>query len=182
MIPIHYLSGRLGNQMFRDAYIYAQYRDGMIPDIYLQSEKYFEKYKDEIKARYGSGITRISYVAIHVRRGDYVGNDFYVDLFEDGYYERAASEFPGQEFLIFSDDPDWCHQQDIFKHYAISRNNSEIDDFNLMASCEGHIIANSSYSWWAAYVSPNKGKVVAPSKWFTDGEKRIDLPSNWILK
>ena len=49
MINIHALSGRMGNEMFRHAYIYAQFRDGVIPDIYLQDSKYFEKYAGEIK-------------------------------------------------------------------------------------------------------------------------------------
>ncbi len=182
MIPIQNITGRLGNQMFQYAYIYSQYRDGLIPDVYLQDEKYFEKYKDEIRALYRNGVHgTLPYVAIHVRRGDYVGNDFYVDLFEDGYYERAMAEFPDAQFMVFSDDPEWCEKQAIFKNCAVALGNSEIDHLNLMISCEGHIIANSSYSWWGAWLATPGHKTIAPKKWFTDGAKRINLPNSWIL-
>lgn len=189
MIDIHKLSGRLGNEMFRDAYIYAQYRDGMIPDIYLQSEKYFEKYKDEIKARYSNSISRVDGVAVHVRRGDYVGNPFYIDLVADGYYERAMALFTKKEgpFYIVSDDIEWCKKQEVFRDCSFPYTDSkdtpfhEAYDLNNIASCTGQIIANSSFSWWGAYLSPHGGKVVAPKQWFTDGAKRIDLPSEWIV-
>lgn len=182
MIPITSLTGRMGNQMFQYAYIYSQYRDGLIPDIYLQSEEYFKKYKDEIRARYSTDIGQpIPYVAIHVRRGDYVGNDFYVDLFEDGYYKRAMAKFGNQsQFIVFSDDIWWCKEQPIFKKCAFSIGNNEIEDLNLMASCEGHIIANSSYSWWGAYIAPHTKRVVAPKKWHPDGVERTKLPDSWI--
>lgn len=180
MISTRNLIGGLGNLLFKEAYIYAQYRDGNIPDLYLQDEKYFEKYKKEIKERYGTGIMSVPYVAIHVRRGDYVNNDFYVDLFATGYYERAMKEFPEAKFVVFSDDIEWCKAQPIFDTCGFSVESSEVDDLNLMASCNGHIIANSSFSWWGAWLSPNKGKVVAPKEWFTDNVERIALPAHWI--
>jgi hypothetical protein len=180
MVNITALTGRLGNQMFQYAYLYSQYRDGLIPDIYIQDEKYFEKYKDEIKSQFKSGISNIPYVAIHVRRGDYVGNDFYVDLFADGYYERAMKEFPDSAFIIFSDDIPWCKEQNIFEKCAFSDGFDEVEDLNIMASCCGHIIANSSFSWWGAFLSPNGGKVIAPSRWYTDGVERTKIPNSWI--
>lgn len=181
MMDITKLSGRLGNQMFQYAYLYSQARDKLIPDVYIQDEKYFEKYKDEIKGLYGSDIGSLPYIAVHVRRGDYVDNTFYVDLFEDGYYERAMELFPDERFLIFSDDIEWCKKQELFSFCALfSEGKSEVDDLNAMASCKGHIIANSSFSWWGAYLSPHGGKVVAPKKWFTDGVERVGLLDSWI--
>lgn len=181
MLSVRNQIGGLGNLLFKEAYIYSQFRDGKIPDIYVQSEEFFEKYKHEIKDRFGVGIGNMNYVAVHVRRGDYVNNPFYVDLFEDGYYERAMQEWriPKDEFMIFSDDISWCQKQEIFKDCMVSAGMPEVEDLNLMASCTGHIIANSSFSWWAAYLSPHGGKVVAPKKWYSDGIIRTKLPAHW---
>lgn len=179
MIPIWKLSGRLGNQMFQFAYLKAEELDGNIPDVYVQDEVFFEKHKETIKAMYGQDIVPIDQVAIHVRRTDYVDNPFYFDLFKDGYYERAMAEFPGEEFVVFSDDIEWCKQQPIFKGCEFSEGNSEIEDMNYMAGCKGIIIANSSFSWWAAYLGDDNKKVVAPLEWYTlkaDGDNNVKTP------
>jgi hypothetical protein len=183
------ISGRLGNQMFQFAYIYAQMRKGLIPDVYVQDEKYFKEFAGEIKRLYGDNIGFTDYVSIHVRRKDYVNNSFYVDLFANGYYERAMALFPNNTFIVFSDDIEWCKEQEIFKGCAFSDGNDEIEDLNMMASCKSNIIANSSFSWWAAYLNINPlKKVVAPKDWYTlsapnDGEQPISstgLPDKWI--
>jgi hypothetical protein len=152
--------------MFQVAYLYNQARLGKIQDIYVQSEEYFKESSDYIRTLFGGGIEPINMVAIHVRRTDYVGNPFYVDLFENGYYERAMAEFPKEEFLVFSDDIEWCKEQEIFKGCEFS-DGDEITDLNRMAGCKGIIMANSSYSWWAAYLGDQKKKVIAPKKWYT---------------
>lgn len=177
MIPISNISGRLGNQMFQLAYIYARVRDGLIPDIYVQNSAYFEEYKDEIKKLFGEGIEKIDMVGIHVRRGDYVDNPFYVDLMETPYYEDAMALFPKEKFIVFSDNIEWCKKQDIFNRCEFA-NGNEIDDLNLLASCKGIIMANSSFSWWAGYLSD--AKVVAPLAWYRDGVERTVLPKEWI--
>lgn len=180
MIPMWKLSGRLGNTMFQHAYLYSQARKGGIPDIYVQDEKYFEEFRDEIKSLFRQGIgDPIDMVAIHVRRGDYVNNPFYVDLTETDYYEKAMDLFPNDQFLVFSDDIEWCKKQDIFKDCEFSEGNDEVTDLNLMASCKGVITANSSFSWWAGYLST--GKVIAPSvdNWYRDGIERSVCPIAW---
>ncbi len=181
MIPLWKLTGRTGNQMFQFAYLYSQVRDGVIPDFYLQGEEYFEKYKDEIKQMFGSGISSIDKVSIHVRRGDYVNNPFYVDLCETDYYEKAIALFPSSSFLVFSDDIEWCKGR--FKGGEFEFfHGTEIEDLNMMASCKHNIIANSSFSWWGAYLNPNPGKtIIAPEKWYADGQKRTSCPQGWIL-
>lgn len=168
--------------MFQFAFIYGMHLQGILPDVFVQSEKFWEPHKKAMKILFGEGISPIpdERIAIHVRRGDYVHNAFYVDLFADGYYERAMAEFPDSKFLVFSDDIEWCKQQEIFKNCDFSEGKTEVEDMNLMASCKGHIIANSSFSWWGAWLSPHGGKVVAPKKWFTDGQKRVGLPDSWI--
>ena len=171
--------GRLGNQMFQGAYIYAQMLDGVIGDIYVQDPKYFEKYKNQIVRLYGGGIGYIDRVAIHVRRGDYVGNPFYVDLTKTDYYQRAIAEFPNAKFLVFSDDIDFCKKYFIGEQYEFDESD-EITALNRMASCTGHIIANSSFSWWGAYLSPHTKKIIAPKLWYSDGVERTKTPDNWI--
>src|SRR3990167_11282979 len=159
MIYIHALSGRMGNEMFRHAYLYAQFRDGLIPDVYLQDPKYFEKYTDEIKEMFGQGIGYLTQVGVHIRRAanptsptepKYSENPFYINLADDtDYYERAMAMFPSDNFLVFSDDPDWCKEK--FKdnpRVQVMEKGDEVEDFNLLASCKDIIMANSSWSWW----------------------------------
>lgn len=177
MIDIHKISGRLGNQMFQLAYIYARMKQGSIPDIYVQNPVYFEDYKEDIRTLFGDGLGKIDKVAIHVRRGDYVNNSFYVDLFKSGYYERAMAQFPDEQFMVFSDDIEWCKKQSVFKGCSFSEGHDEVKDLNLMASCKGVIMANSSFSWWGAYLS--NGRVIAPKEWYADGISRTKLPKEW---
>ncbi len=171
-------SGRLGNQLFQFSYIYAQFRDGYIPDIYVQDYTYFDKYKEEIKKIFGSGINSIDYIAVHIRRGDYVNNPFYVDLWETNYYEKAMAEFPNERFMIFSDDIEWCKNNFIGKEYTFNDDEVDYEAMNTMASCKGIICANSSFSWWSAYLS-NAKKIIIPDQWFNDGIERVISPPNW---
>lgn len=179
MIPITKLTGRLGNQMFQFAYIFAHMKQGIVDDIYVQDPYYFDEFRNEIRQLYGDGIGKIDKVAIHVRRGDYVKNHFYVDLSKTDYYERAIAEFPGEKFLVFSDDIDFCKNYFIGDEYEFNDDN-EVEAMNKMASCKGVIMANSSFSFWGAYLS--NGKVVAPSKelWYSDGIERTKCPDSWL--
>lgn len=177
--------------MFRHAYLYAQAREGVIPDIYVQDFIYFEKYSNEIKKMFGEGIGYLSQVGVHIRRAanptnpeepKYSENPFYVDLSETTYYERAMEMFPGEKFLVFSDDPEWCLEKfKDNKDVQVMEKGNEVDDFNLLASTKHQIIANSSWSAWASYLCPNEGhKVVAPKSWYADGVQRTKLPKEWI--
>lgn len=180
MINPNLLFGRLGNRLFKEAFIYAQARNGLIPNVYVQDYKYFEKYEDEIKKYFGQGIGFINKVSIQVRRGDYVENEFYIDLSETDYYKNAMAKFPNDYFLVFSDDIEWCKQQEIFKNCEFNENKSDFEDLNKMASCKCNIIANSSFGWWAAYLNSSPGKIViAPKKWYTDGVERTICPPEW---
>lgn len=178
MISPSKIFGRLGNTMFQGAYLIAQARKGEIPDIYVQDYELFDDCKEEIKTIYRQGVhDPVDMVAIHVRRGDYVNNPFYVDLYFTDYYERAMAEFPDCEFLVFSDDINWCKKQPIFASCEFSEGNDEITDLNIMTACKGIIMANSSYSWWASYLS--NAKVIAPKEWFSDGIIRCKLLPEW---
>lgn len=186
------LWGGLGNSMFQHAYIHNQVKKGEIPDIYIQDEKYFKESKEEIRQIYGQGIVQYNYISLHIRRGDYVGNKFYVDLTETDYYDRAIALFPHEKFLVFcadrqegSDDEsdrEWCKRWLTAKgiDFKMYEGKDAISDMNAMAGCKAHIMANSSFSWWASYIG--SGKVIAPltDNWFTDGIQRITLPDEWI--
>lgn len=184
MRDIHHFSGRIGNEMFRHAFIYSQFREGKIPDIYLQDPKYFLKYEKEIKEMFGNGIGYLPYVSIHVRRGDYVDNPFYVQLWETDYYDKAIALFPLKKFIVFSDDPEYCKERFKGDRFQVVTGGDELSDLNEMASCESNILANSSFSWWAGYLNKNIHKQVvapSPSNWYTDGKVRTVCPPNWIL-
>lgn len=187
--------GGLGNTMFQMAYIYAQVRDGNLPDIYLQDEKYFEKYKDEIKAWYSDGIIKSDYVSIHFRRGDYLNNPFYTDLTKTNYYDKAIAMFPKERFLLFcadrqegSDDRAdrlWCEKYLESKgiDFDICEGEDEIKDLNAMAGCKHNILANSSFSIWCGILNPNPDKkVICPieKKYYSDGVVRSKFPEDFI--
>ncbi len=192
MINPDKIFGRMGNRMFQMAYIYAQMKEGKIPDIFIQDYTYFDKYSDEIKKLYGQDIGYLPYVAIHLRVGGnpinpdepkYIDNPFYVALAKTGYYIDAINQFPNRKFLVFSDDVPFAKTYFEGDKFAFDDSTNDIDSFNRMASCDSQIIANSSFSYWAAFLNKNPSKkVVAPTvdKWYTDGKERTTCPQEWI--
>ena len=161
-------------------YSYAKDND---TDFYFQNPKWFDQYEEDIRTLYSADIPPpINAVAIHVRRGDYVDNPFYVDLMKTGYYKAAMHLFPNEKFMVFSDDIKWCAEQEIFDGCQFSMRD-EISDLNRMAACHSHIISNSSFAFWGAWLSPMYplNKVVAPSvkNYYTDGVERTVLPNHW---
>lgn len=119
-------------------------------------------------------------VSIHIRRGDYLNNTSYCILSETKYYENSlnyviqALQSRGKDknihLFIFSDDPDWCKNNLLFlKSYKCIyvTNNTELDsyrDMQLMSLCKHNIIANSTFSWWAAWLNNNTEKIIICSK------------------
>jgi len=134
------------------------------------------------------------YVSIHVRRGDYVQHaGSFPPITMDYIYEAEMkiNAITGKDMMcmIFSDDIAWCKEAfKDFKDVEFSEGRNELQDLSLMASCGHHIIANSTFSWWAAYLGHNPDRVViSPSAetWFgpTAGVKQpvkdLILPE-WI--
>lgn len=188
--------GGLGNLMFKEAYLLGKTLDGEIPDQYVQGESYWRKHKDTIKPHFSNGIgSVIDKVAIHIRRGDYLNvHHFHVNLWETDYYRKAIAFFPKEtEFLVFcrdnqgweqdKADREWCRQNlkpIIGDRFDLPpKENLEHQDMNLMASCRSIIMANSSFSWWGAYLGDHE-KVICPKQWFVDGLQRTELLDNWI--
>jgi len=189
--------GGLGNLMFKQAFLLGKFFDGEIPDVYLQGEKYWAKHRETIKKEFSDGIGSTDVVALHIRRGDYLqAHNFHANLWETDFYQKAVALFPNEKFLVFCKDnqnPEqdkadrvWCREHlpkllgDRFEMAPYE--DEEWEDMNLMASCtKGIIMANSSFSWWAAYLNPHEGaKVVTPKQWFVDGVQRTELLDTWI--
>lgn len=170
-------------------------------DLYgfFQSEKYFKKIEnqvrkdftfkeeldDQCKTFFDENFSNTEVISLHIRRGDYVVNENHA-LQPNTYYQESLSKFDDTiPVIIFSDDPDWCHSNNIFDsdRFFISNNSTDFD-LCLMTFCDYHIIANSSYSWWGAWLSNSK-KVIAPKNWFggncsTHNTKDLYC-SNWII-
>ena len=165
---------------------------------YFQSEKYFKHIEEEVRKDFSfidniktpceEMIQSVSNpIALHIRRGDFLrnsGNHYNLDL---DYYARALSLFDiRRNVAIFTDDPEWCRQQDIFDHdrFLIATGNTSYVDLCLMSLCSDFIIANSTYSWWGAWLA-NRGRVIAPSKWFGPNNKHLDTkdlyPKQWEI-
>ena len=142
---------------------------------YFQTEKYFKHIEDEIRSDFTfkedllklckSFITEDT-ISLHIRRGDYVLNPNH-PVQSMGYYEQALAELPELPVIIFSDDSEWCKEQELFSddRFIVAEGNSTDCDLCLMSLCKYHIIANSSFSWWGAWLANSK-QVIAPKNWF----------------
>ena len=166
---------------------------------YFQTEKYFKHirdellhdftFKDEILKPCNEMMNSFETppVALHIRRTDYITNPNHTAL-DISYYEEALKEFGNDRgVIVFSDDTKWCHEHPLFSddRFLISDNNSNYVDMCLMTMCNGHIIANSSFSWWGAWLS-NSEKIIAPSGWFKgSNNQHLDtkdiIPEKWII-
>lgn len=149
---------------------------------YFQSERYFAHISDDIRTDFtfkdhvtDQAVSVLAglkggkpLVSVHVRRSDYLHNpEVHTDLFLSGYYHRAMAEFADVDFLIISDDVNWCQQQVVFQSSNIkyTSGNHSFVDMCIMSRCDANIIANSSFSWWASYLNASD-LTVAPANWF----------------
>ena len=144
---------------------------------YFQSEKYFSHCEKEIREQFAFDekehmfawhhVNKGTYdnpICVHVRRGDYAHYNGIHDFPGKDYYHEAMKEFPDGRFVFYSDDLDWCREEFPGHDYVDKKNPYQA--LQSMSCCRGHIIANSSFSWWAAWLRGKNGKTVAPSKWF----------------
>jgi hypothetical protein len=166
---------------------------------YFQTEKYFKHIEDEIREDFTfkdeilnpckemiAGVDNP--LALHVRRTDYVSNSANHPPCTLEYYEAALKHFDDdRNVIVFSDDPAWCKEQELFSddRFMISENEDNRIDLCLMSLCDDFIIANSTYSWWGAWLSANKDKkVIAPVQWFGTGYTKDHdtsdlIPDGW---
>lgn len=176
-------------------------------DGYWQSYKYFENIENSLRMEL-SLKTQLSYestcllndiklqntsISIHIRRGDYINkySTFYYQITPD-YYQNSIEFIKKQlntdliKIYVFSDDIEWCKENiKIEEHHQFVPNakKEEFEDLILMSNCSHNIIANSTYSWWGAWLNLNPNKiVVCPKKWFNDSNLNFNqtiYPSSW---
>ena len=173
---------------------------------YWQSERYFDGVANQIRKDFsfrmpwdGADLAVLERMraqpsgSLHVRRGDYklAKNQAVYALCDLDYYRKAIQvlrdRVPAIRLFAFSDDPDWVDAQlgKEFGPIETVRHNSGIrssNDMRLMSQADHHIIANSSFSWWGAWLNPNPEKlVIAPRNWFANGTNDVDLvPDTWM--
>ncbi len=169
---------------------------------YWQSEGYFEEINSLLRqefafknprpakrnAEVASRIGSTESVCVHVRRGDYLRPGDKRGFLGLAYYQRALqaveTRLKNPAFYVFSDDIDWCRESMQFNHsQTFVHTDSEEEHLKLMRRCKHFIIANSTFSWWGAWLNPGPDKcVTAPSGWlgFATAETHIAAP-NWVL-
>lgn len=179
------------------------------PDAYLQgfwqSEEYFSDIADVIRQDFQvvdavsahdrallDEIDSTNSVSLHVRRGDYVANpsaNSFHGVCSVDYYKACIKlikeKVVDPHFFIFSDDPDWAKANiptDAPTQVSYNSVDLPYDDIRLMSHCKHNIIANSSFSWWGAWLNPNPQKIVcAPKRWFTaDIDTEHLVPQSWV--
>jgi hypothetical protein len=160
----------------------------VILEGYFQNEKYFTSISDKIRTYFNltpwldetpeklvNKAKVKGSVAIHVRRADYLYPWYaHYDVCNIHYYARAIAlvrdMIDDPHFLVFSDDPSWCRDQFVGEEFTIVNNtgkyHNELIDMALMSRCDHQIIANSSFSWWGAWLNRNPERIVlAPDRW-----------------
>ena len=181
--------------------------DNVYLDGYWQSEKYFADIKNIIRKEFtvkapqfgkdkelADMIASSESVSIHIRRGDYVTdpttNKVHGACDLDYYFcsiKKITQSVKKPHFFIFSDDPEWARYNLKLDYTTtlVDHNNADknYDDLRLMSQCRHNIIANSSFSWWGAWLNENPDKLVlAPKRWFNDSSRDTKnlIPDSWI--
>jgi len=188
-----------------DPHFFQSRKDVLIVG-YWQSEHYFRSIAQQVRHTFCISpdseeskmlvkkIKSGEAVSLHVRRGDMVHNPEVARVHgscDMDYYREAvrriAEKISQPEFFVFSDDPQWCleHLQLEYPVTVVSHNQGDAawEDMQLMRMCKHHIIANSSFSWWGAWLNPNPEKmVIAPKRWFNEGshDLRDLIPQAWL--
>jgi hypothetical protein len=199
---------QIGNEFIyfrKDAITSNLYLDG-----YFQSEKYFKHLRKQLSeefefpqfdtgnAQLKSKIINASCsVSLHIRRGDYLKSSIVFGVhgvIPLSYYYKALNilklKYSNLSLFIFSDDSNWAKANfnvPEAETYFVTGNqfNNSWKDMALMKCCKHHIIANSSFSWWGAWLSQNNGEIFAPSNWFNAANVRFNIndfiPDNWQI-
>ena len=206
--PVGLLKG--GNHIYREPHFhfdknFFKINDPVFLDGFWQSPLYFESIENIIRKNFvvkpgfihnviekGKELESTNSLAVHIRRGDFLNPKIaaYHGVLSAFYFEKAIAlvkeKEPSATVYFFSDDIDWV-KQNLARYknaeFVSSFTHSAIEDFYLMTKCRHNIIANSSFSWWPAWLNTNPGKiVVAPKKWFAVSSINTGdlIPDNWI--
>lgn len=200
---VQYITERVGfiGYMEEDDVKYKEELKYLTGNYYLsgwfQNEKYFEEFaeiiRSEIRPRKKIKISTelkdiLEYkntVSVHIRRGDFAR---YSNILDREYYYKAfevmEEHIDDIFYVVFSDELDWVMENMQFGDnvYYVNRD-KKLEDYEelfIMSRCKNHIIANSTYSWWGAWLNTNKEKIViGPVKWFSRRKRNI-MPEDWI--
>jgi hypothetical protein len=171
---------------------------------YWQSEKWFHSAAQQVRSTFRfreptssaaqtalAEMRTCTAVALHIRRTDYQQSALHCDLYADGYYERAIAMIRARVqdpvFFVFSDDIAWCREHftsEDFRFVDCGTAEPPHTDMFLMTQCQHVVIANSTYSWWGAWLNSHPEKVViAPAQWFKPNTVAHDtddlMPAEW---
>ncbi len=171
---------------FQSARYFARIAEEIREELQPRDERLYREAQADVAQRRRAGRPLVS---VHLRRTDYVtkqaqGGPFH-SLGSD-YYARAMAQFgPGADYLLFSDDLDWCRENMRGDNIFYCSTGRALDDLLRMMQCDHHIIANSTFSWWAAWLDRKADKIViAPQRWFGPGAEHYNtadlLPPAWI--
>jgi hypothetical protein len=168
-------------QMVTDNFNFKIIEDNSFLNGYWQSEKYFTEIDSLIREDLKIEDDLMNYiinrypilnentVSLHVRRGDYIKKSNWHTIQNIDYYKRAYDIINDNSIniLVFSDDINWCKDNFKFDNITYIEGEKNIVDMYIMSLCKHNIIANSSFSWWGAWLNNNENKqVIIPSKWF----------------
>lgn len=203
-VPASYISeSKLGETKFQSS-VY-NLKGSMYLEGYWQNEEYFKDIRDEILQDFGikdklsdnaiehlEGIKTRCSVSLHIRRGDYLSNSEANNVHGIcglDYYQKAVKYIScvveNPVVYVFSDDIEWCKKNLGFLANKVFVDNTEtvVDDLELMKNCNHNIIANSTFSWWGAWLNINSDKIViAPKKWFcSENMQHLTIaPKEWM--
>lgn len=196
-IKINDFRGYFNLKMISDNFYYQSITDNSYLNGYWQSEKYFIENENHIRNKLKIKDNLKNYIlnkysflndntiSMHIRRGDYIGKQNYHPLQSVDYY-NSAYDFINESnanVIILSNDIDWCRQNLNFDNMFFIEKETNIIDLYIMSMCKNNIIANSSFSWWGAWLNSNeRKKVVAPSNWFGSDANLYEgdiVPENW---
>ena len=173
---------------------------------FYQAEKYFEDIKDEVRQAFTFDLSRANAkslemmkrmdadenaVSIHIRRGDYLLPKHWEAIgriCQLPYYRNAISALESRVknpvYYVFSEDLEWVKQNLKLEHAVYidwNKGEDSWQDMMLMSQCRHHVICNSTFSWWGAWLNPRKDKFVrAPERWTRDADSREIVPEEWI--
>ena len=165
-------------------------------DGYWQSEKFFKGSEDLIREDFKPSeeilkkISKIKFIegntiSLHVRRSDYITSNGYHPVQSIEYYQKAIEMIGNYDnIFVFSDDIQWCKNNLKFDNMIFIEGLTDIEDLYLMSMCKNNVIANSTFSWWGAWLNNNPGKkIIAPKKWFGEKAGLNDvniIPTSWL--
>lgn len=194
--------------VYEEGYLYFKPEIFTMDNVCLrgcwQSEKYFKEVAKQVRKDFSfpkimgqqnicvlKAINDSQSVAVHVRRGDYL-KEGYKDIFgsvcNEDYYKKAIyymkTKVSDAKLFIFSNDIEWCKRNFETENVIFVEGNNEKDsykDMQLMSLCKHQIVANSSFSWWAAWLNCNKNKIViAPPKWLNGVPMDDIVCEDWV--